>query len=102
MKLAEKIRDAVEGYLDPMGHDTEELLNVIQNCLPTKEEETVERASHYLCEPDDTTIAEQVALIVAQAEIDGSVMLDHVDGIMVWEKVEYSFTVDSFLEEIGL
>jgi hypothetical protein len=81
-----------------------ELVNVIQGELPTKEEETIERASHYLCEGDseEESVASQVDLIVAQSEIDGSMTLDHVEGIVVWEKVEYSFTVNSFLEEIGL
>jgi hypothetical protein len=100
MKLAEKIKEAVEGYLDPMGHDPKELLRVIQDCLPTKDEERIERASHYLCELDDLTIAEQLALIDAQAEINDQVMLDHVEDVIVWEKVEYSFTVSSFLDEV--
>jgi len=41
-----------------------------------------------------------LALIDAQAEIDDTVMLDNVEGIIVWEKVEWSFTVSEFLDEI--
>jgi len=79
---------------------TDELEEVIKSKLPTKEEERIERASHYLCEDDEFTIADQLALIDAQAEIDDNVMLDHVDNVIVWEKVEYSFTVSSFLDEV--
>jgi hypothetical protein len=79
---------------------TDELEEVIKSKLPTKEDERIERASHYLCDADDMTIADQLALIDAQAEIDDTVMLDDVEGIIVWEKVEWSFTVSEFLDEI--
>jgi hypothetical protein len=79
---------------------TGELEEVIKSKLPTKEDERIERASHYLCDADDMTIADQLALIDAQAEIDITVMLDNVEGIIVWEKVEWVFTVGDFLDEI--
>jgi hypothetical protein len=79
---------------------TDEIEEVIKSKLPTKEDERIERASHYLCDADDMTIADQLALIDAQAEIDDTVMLDNVEGIIVWEKVEWVFTVGDFLDEI--
>jgi len=79
---------------------TGELEEVIKSKLPTKEDERIERASHYLCDADGMTIADQLALIDAQAEIDITVMLDNVEGIIVWEKVEWVFTVGDFLDEI--
>lgn len=79
---------------------TDELEEVIKSQLPTAEEARLERASHFLCDGDDMTVADQLALIDAQAEIDDSVMLDDVEGVIVWEKIEYSFTVEDFLYEI--
>ena len=32
---------------------------------------------------------------------DQSDMIDNVEGVVVWEKVEYSFTCEDFLSEIG-
>lgn len=103
-EIATAVRIAVENQLDPMGHDSNALeqliLDTISGLLPTAEEERIERASHYLCEADDMTIADQLALIDAQAEIDPREMLDNVEGVIVWEKIEYSFTVEDFLYEI--
>lgn len=79
---------------------TDELEEVIKSNLPTKEQERIERASHYLCDSDELTMAEQLALIDAQAKIDPTMMLDNVEGVIVWQKVEYSFTVEEFLSEI--
>lgn len=79
---------------------TDEIEEVIKSKLPSAEDERIERASHYLCTDNDTTIADQLALIDAQAEIDDTVMLDDVEGVVVWEKVEFSFTVGEFLDEI--
>ncbi len=66
----------------------------------SERERMIEMAGHYLCEADDVSVEEQVALIEAQAEIDDTVFIDHVDDVIVWEKVEFSFTVRSFLDEI--
>ncbi len=103
-EIATAVRIAVENQLDPMGHDSNELeqliLNTINGFLPTEEELRIERASHYLCDSDDMTIADQLALIEAQADIDEDEMIDNVEGVIVWEKVEWSFTVEDFLYEI--
>lgn len=68
--------------------------------IDNAENERIERASHYLCDGDLST-KEQLALIDKQAEIDGSILLDNVhEDVIVWQKVENSFTVDEFLREI--
>jgi hypothetical protein len=102
-EIATAVRIAVEDQLDPMGHDSDALeqviLNTICGLLPTAEDGRIERASHYLCN-DDFTVAEQLALIDAQAEIDDTVMLDNVEDVTVWVKVQWSFTIEEFLHEI--
>lgn len=62
----------------------------------------VDNAAHYLCDNDDEGISmlNQIELIEAQADIDGSEMIDNVEGVIVWEKLEWSLTCDSFLEMI--
>jgi len=104
-EIAKAVRIALENQLDPMGHDSKELekliFDTINKLLPTEEEERIERARYYLSESDDMIMEGQVALIDAQAEIDDSVMLDDIDGIMVWEKVEYSLSVRDFLDMIN-
>lgn len=112
MTNTKEIAEAIKNYLvelsinDKLPMDLtqlsiDKLEKVIKSKLPTEEEKRIERASHYLCESDDMTMEGQLDLIDAQAEIDDSVMLDDVDGIIVWEKVEYSFTVRDFLDEIS-
>ena len=79
-----------------------ETLNGIINKVPSEREEACERISHLICDDEDryASMEEAIQLLEAQAEIDGSVMAD--DIVMMWEKVEWSFTVDELLEEIGL
>lgn len=78
---------------------TDEIEEVIKTKL-SAEDERIERASHYLCDVDDMTIADQLALIDAQAEINDTVMLDNVEDVVVLQMVEWSFTVREFLDEI--
>lgn len=61
-----------------------------------------ENALHYLCDSDELSVKEQVKLIEKQVEIDGDIFIDNVEGVIVWEKLEWSFTCDSFLDQIGL
>lgn len=79
-----------------------ETLSNIINKIPSEREECCERLSHLICDDEDEYASweEALQLLEAQAEIDGSVMAD--DIVMMWEKVEYSFTVDELLSEIGL
>lgn len=59
----------------------------------------LETAANYLAADTENTMAEQVALIVAHPQQND--LIDHVDGVTVWEKVEHSFTCKEFLESIG-
>ena len=106
---ASEIASAVKDYLvnlavedrlplDLTQLNTSEIEAVIQGFLPTQKDEAVERASHYLCD-GDLTILEQVEAIANHENEDD--LIDYVDGVVVWEKVEYSYTCDKFLSDIG-
>jgi hypothetical protein len=77
-------------------------LQTIIDSIPNEREEALERLSHLICDDEDlyADMEGALKLLEAQAEIDGSVMAD--DVVLMWEKVEYSFTVDELLSEIGL
>lgn len=66
-------------------------------------DEILERAAHYLCtdNEDGITVGSSLKLIEEQADIDGSVMVDSVDGIILWDAVMDRYTVDEFLDEIN-
>lgn len=75
--------------------------------ITVKYNDAIENARDLLCDNDDlskdgvTSIEMQVERIVAQAKIDGTTMIDYVDEVIVWEKVELEFTCDQFLDEIN-
>lgn len=79
-----------------------EQLQTIINTVPSEREEACDRLSHLICSDEDEyeNMEEALKLLEAQAEKDGSIMAD--DVVMMWQKVENSFTVDELLEEIGL
>jgi len=70
----------------------------IEKSLPTDQEKAIELASHYLSDGDLTT-EEMVKAIYNHPNEDD--LIDNVEGVVVWQKVEYSFTCDEFLKEIG-
>jgi len=78
-------------YID---HTVDKLLALQQEAV------TDQNAYHYLCN-DDVSVEEQVQAIQKQADIDGSVMIDYVEGVTVWEKVENAFSCDEFLDLIS-
>lgn len=57
----------------------------------------VEAASHYLCDGDIST-KEMVEAIYNHK--DQNDMIDNVEGVIVWEKVENTFNCAEFLEQI--
>ena len=62
----------------------------------------LENASHYLCD-GEATIEQQVDLIILQGDIDGTIIVDNAhDSIIVWEPLTDRYTVNEFLEIIGL
>jgi hypothetical protein len=65
---------------------------------PTAREKAIDLAAHYLCDGDLTT--EQMVEAIANHE-DEDQLIDNVDGVIVWQKVEYQFTCEQFLDEIG-
>jgi hypothetical protein len=79
-----------------------EALSSIIVKIPNEREEAIERLSHLICNDEDeyASMEEALQLLEKQSEVDGSVMSD--DIVMMWQKVEWSFTVDELLSEIGL
>ena len=71
----------------------------IEKSKPSAKDKAIEAAGHYLCDSDEMTIEEQIEAIANHE--DQSDMIDNVEGVIVWEKVEWSFTCDSFLDQIG-
>lgn len=70
----------------------------IEQSKPSEEENAIELASHYLSD-GELSIKEMVEAIANHE--DQSDMIDDVEGVVVWEKVEWTFTCEQFLEEIG-
>jgi len=79
-----------------------ENLQEIINTIPSERQEAIEKLSNLICDDEDryANMDEALQLLEAQSEIDGSVSAD--DIVMMWEKVEWAFTVDELLSEIGL
>lgn len=77
-------------------------LQKLIDSIPDERAIACERLSHLICDDEDryANMEEALKLLEEQAEIDGSVMAD--DIVLMWEKVEWSFTVDELLDEIGL
>ncbi len=104
----EKIAEAVKKHLinlavndklplDMTDLNEYELEKVIKKCLPTKEEKRIERAGQFLSATGDELKA--MVKLIEDCE-DENEMIDYIEGVDVWEKVEFSFTVKQFLEEI--
>lgn len=77
-------------------------LQKIIDLIPDERAIALEKLSHLICEDEDSyeDMEGALKLLEEQAKIDGSVMAD--DIVMMWEKVEWSFTVDELLNEIGM
>lgn len=70
----------------------------IEKSKPSAEDKAIELASHYLSDGDLST--KEMIEAIANHE-DQSDFIDNVEGVVVWEKVENSFTCEDFLSEIG-
>ena len=71
--------------------------------LSFSEERRIEKAGAILCDNTDDdgneiSIARQIELI--EAEDDESIMIDNVEGVLVWEKLVNSLTCKEFLTQI--
>ena len=106
IKIAQAVKDYIVDLaindnlpMDLTQLDVDTLAKVIESQLPTQNEKAIELASHYLCESDEMSIEDQVKRVYNHEDEDD--MIDNVDGVIVWEKVEYSFTCEQFIYEIG-
>ena len=77
------------------------IANIIEKNLPTARDKAIENAGHYLCDSDEMTIEQQIEAIADQADEDGSVMIDELEGVIVWEPLEDKFDCDEFLQLIN-
>ena len=76
------------------------IANIIEKNLPTAKDVAIEEARHYLCDSDELTMEQQVEAIAKQADEDGSVLIDDVEGVVVWEPIEGQYDCDEFLQMI--
>lgn len=92
---------AVDGKLplDMTELNEQEIADVINGFMPSEMTKAVEAASHYLCD-GDLSILEQIRAI--QYHEDQYDYIDMVEGVVVWERVENTFTCGEFLQLIGL
>lgn len=70
----------------------------IKKVLPSEQDKAIELASHYLSDGDLST--KEMIEAIAKHD-DQEDLIDTVEGVVVWQKVEYSFTCEEFLKEIG-
>jgi hypothetical protein len=61
--------------------------------------EVLEKAGIYLSVDDEDDLIYMVKQIVAHENQDE--LIDYIDGVVVWEKMELEFTCKEFLEQIG-
>ena len=58
----------------------------------------VENASHYLSDDDEISTREMIKRIMEHE--DENDYIDNVDGVVVWQPLEYKFTCSDFLDMI--
>jgi hypothetical protein len=106
----EKIAQAVKDYIvalainDELPMDlndlsVEALEEVIKSQLPTSKEKAIDKASELLSYDSHEELVSMVEAIANHE--DQTELIDYVDGVCVWEKVELEFTCEQFLEQIG-
>jgi len=59
----------------------------------------LEKAKQYLCADNDADLLNQFTNIVKNVNQDE--LIDYVDEVVVWSKVEFEFTCKEFLKEVG-
>jgi hypothetical protein len=57
------------------------------------------KVQQYLCADNDTELLNQFTNIVKNVNQDE--LIDYVDEVVVWSKVEFEFTCKEFLNEVG-
>ena len=61
--------------------------------------QVINTASHYLSHSDSLTTQQQVEAIANHPNDDD--FIDDVEGVEVWQKIEYCYTCKQFLKEIN-
>ena len=70
----------------------------IKEQTPSKRQIMIDKAEQFLAYDNEVSTAEMIELI-DKCE-DENEIIDYIDGVSVWEKVEFSFTCEQFLEQI--
>ena len=82
------------------------LANLLETAInkDRSQDKALESLSHYTCSSDAQgeylSQEELLELLQKQAEIDGEVKAD--DIVAMWEPLEYRYTVNQLLDEIGI
>lgn len=110
--LATKIALAIKNHLINLAVDNKlpldmtqldefalsEVIQTEMNSVDNRNEKAYENAGHYLCD-NELSIKEMVDAIVKHPNEDD--FIDNVEGVIVWEKVTYTFDCGEFLELIN-
>ena len=72
----------------------------IQAVLPNNEDKEVENALHYLSDGDELSSKQMIEAI--RNWPDQHDLIDNVDGVVVWEPLEHTFTCMAFLDLISV
>lgn len=79
--------------------DENELIKIIDSVKPSVREIEIKKAMDFLVGDRDSVIKQLEAI---ENTVDKTTLIDYVDGVDVWEKIEFSFTCDEFLSLIKL
>lgn len=74
------------------------IVKEVKSKVKKEAKEKLEKAGQYLCD-GEFTIAKQVKLI--EKEPDKTTLIDNVEGVEVWEKIQYSLSCKEFLDLIN-
>jgi hypothetical protein len=79
------------------------MINYLEEKYPRKiggyNVKVLTKAQQYLCADDDADLLNQFTNIVKNVNQDE--LIDYVDEVVVWSKVEFEFTCKEFLNEVG-
>ena len=102
--MKEQIRSILEDLLsknDQTNNSLDEAVDKLASMIPS-EPTPYEQAGELLSiDSDGLTLQEMLDAIIEQNKINGTVMVDTLDGVYMWEKLEWSFTCENFLKHIG-
>ena len=87
-----------------VGVDKSNLVHIeegVEKLLEAFESTPEDIAYEILSCDEDYALEEMIEAIEEQDKKDGSLIIDWVDGVQVWQKLEYEFTCHEFLKHIG-